>query len=192
MDLQPVIKIIECPRDAIQGIKVFIPTESKIKYINALLKVGFDTIDAGSFVSPRYVPQMIDTAEVLEAIEWKNHATKLSVIVANERGAIEASQIPGRNLPGRVTEVNHGAYSKRVPNHECRRDRRSWNRATECRIDPGRPLTQSVPSMNRGKITQSAIIDRRPRSEKRRLQNTLRSVQEDETSSMIGGAQVKW
>jgi len=91
---QPVVKIIECPRDAMQGIKVFIPTESKIEYLNALLKVGFDTIDAGSFVSPRYVPQMVDTPEVLEKIEWKDSATKLSVIVANVRGAIEASRFP--------------------------------------------------------------------------------------------------
>lgn len=77
-----------------QGIKVFIPTESKIEYLNSLLKVGFDTIDAGSFVSARYVPQMADTAEVLDTIDWKNSATKLSVIVANVRGAIEASRYP--------------------------------------------------------------------------------------------------
>lgn len=75
-----------------QGIKAFIPTESKIEYLNALLKVGFDTIDAGSFVSPRYVPQMADTAEVLQSINWKESASKLSVIVANVRGAIEASR----------------------------------------------------------------------------------------------------
>jgi len=89
-----VIKIIECPRDAMQGIKIFIPTESKIKYLNALLQVGFDTLDAGSFVSARYIPQMADTAEVLEKINWKDSATKLSVIVANVRGAIEASRYP--------------------------------------------------------------------------------------------------
>src|SRR6185295_11678370 len=77
-----------------QGIKVFIPTESKIEYLNALLKVGFDTIDAGSFVSARYVPQMADTAEVLDSIDWKNSTSKLSVIVANVRGAIEASRFP--------------------------------------------------------------------------------------------------
>lgn len=88
------IKIIECPRDALQGIKVFIPTELKVEYLNALLKVGFDTIDAGSFVSPRYVPQMADTAEVIENISWSDTSTKLSVIVANVRGAIEASRFP--------------------------------------------------------------------------------------------------
>lgn len=88
------IKIIECPRDAMQGIKTFIPTTSKIEYLNALLQVGFDTIDAGSFVSARYVPQMTDTAEVLEKINWQQSATKLSVIVANVRGAIEASRLP--------------------------------------------------------------------------------------------------
>lgn len=88
------IKIIECPRDAMQGIKTFIPTESKIAYLNALLKVGFDTLDAGSFVSARYIPQMADTAEVLEKINWKDSATKLSVIVANVRGAIQAGNCP--------------------------------------------------------------------------------------------------
>lgn len=76
-----------------QGIKVFIPTEQKIEYLNALLKVGFHTIDAGSFVSARYVPQMADTAEVLEKINWRESSTKLSVIVANVRGAIEASRL---------------------------------------------------------------------------------------------------
>ncbi|GIV32466.1 MAG: hydroxymethylglutaryl-CoA lyase [Chitinophagales bacterium] len=77
-----------------QGIKVFIPTEAKVEYINALLKVGFDTIDVGSFVSARYVPQMADTADVLRQIHWSESSSKLSVIVANVRGAIEACQYP--------------------------------------------------------------------------------------------------
>ncbi|HLT32568.1 MAG TPA: hydroxymethylglutaryl-CoA lyase, partial [Aquaticitalea sp.] len=63
------VKIIECPRDAMQGIKNFIPTEQKIQYIQSLLRVGFDTIDFGSFVSPRAIPQMIDTAEVLSRLD---------------------------------------------------------------------------------------------------------------------------
>jgi hydroxymethylglutaryl-CoA lyase len=103
-----VIKIIECPRDAMQGIKVFIPTEAKIQYMNALLKVGFDTLDAGSFVSARYVPQMADTPEVMEKIEWKDSATKLSVIVANVRGAIEAcrfQQITYLGYPLSISET---------------------------------------------------------------------------------------
>jgi len=84
------IKIIECPRDAMQGWQHFIPTEKKIQYINALLKVGFDTIDFGSFVSPKAIPQMADTAGVLKGLKIENNATKLLAIVANMRGAEEA------------------------------------------------------------------------------------------------------
>ncbi len=86
------IKIIECPRDAMQGIKLFIPTETKIAYINQLLKVGFDTIDFGSFVSPKAIPQMRDTADVLSKLELGNTKSKLLAIVANVRGANDASQ----------------------------------------------------------------------------------------------------
>ena len=81
------IKITECPRDAMQGIKEFIPTKHKINYINSLLQVGFDTLDFGSFVSPRAIPQLQDTAEVLEKIEFKNTNTKLLAIVASRKGA---------------------------------------------------------------------------------------------------------
>lgn len=87
------IKIIECPRDAMQGIKShFIPTEKKAQYINSLLKVGFDTIDFGSFVSPKAIPQMRDTAEVLSMLDLSNTKSKLLAIVANVRGAVDASQ----------------------------------------------------------------------------------------------------
>lgn len=85
------ISLIECPRDAMQGWPHFIPTQKKIEYINALLKVGFDTIDFGSFVSPKAIPQMADTKEVLNKIVPGNSATKLLVIVANTRGAEEAA-----------------------------------------------------------------------------------------------------
>lgn len=85
------MKIIECPRDAMQGIKPFIPTENKIKYINQLLKVGFDTIDFGSFVSPKAIPQMRDTGEVVKGLELESSSSKLLAIVANERGAREAA-----------------------------------------------------------------------------------------------------
>lgn len=88
------VKITECPRDAMQGIKTFIPTEDKVKYINALLKVGFDTLDFGSFVSPKAVPQMQDTAEVLEKIDLTHTSTKLLAIVGNMRGASEACVYP--------------------------------------------------------------------------------------------------
>ena len=87
----PSIKLIECPRDAMQGWKNFIPTEKKIKYINSLLKVGFDTIDFGSFVSAKAIPQMADTAEVVRSLESGVSSSKLLAIVANLRGAEEAT-----------------------------------------------------------------------------------------------------
>lgn len=90
MDLTP--KIIECPRDAIQGMEKFISTSEKVAYLNQLLKVGFDTLDFGSFVSPKAIPQMADTAEVLEKIDLNGTRTKLLAIVANARGAEEASR----------------------------------------------------------------------------------------------------
>lgn len=84
------IKIIECPRDAMQGIHTFIETEKKISYINQLLKVGFDTLDAGSFVSPKAIPQMADTAEVFRRLDLSGTQTKLLAIVGNVRGAEDA------------------------------------------------------------------------------------------------------
>lgn len=86
------IKIIECPRDSMQGIKSFIPTEKKVAYIQALLRVGFDTIDFGSFVSPRAVPQMQDTAAVLEQLDLSKTSSKLLAIIANTKGAEMAAQ----------------------------------------------------------------------------------------------------
>lgn len=86
------MKIIECPRDAMQGLHDFIPTETKINYINQLLKVGFDTIDFGSFVSPKAIPQMRDTAEVLDGLNLSDTQSKLLAIVANIRGAKDACQ----------------------------------------------------------------------------------------------------
>nr|WP_315220534.1 hydroxymethylglutaryl-CoA lyase [uncultured Flavobacterium sp.] len=86
------IKIIECPRDAMQGIKTFIPTERKVAYIQALLRVGFDTIDFGSFVSPKAIPQMQDTAEVLAQLDLSQTTSKLLAIIANTQGATLASE----------------------------------------------------------------------------------------------------
>jgi len=86
------MKIIECPRDAMQGIHDFIPTDKKVAYINSLLKVGFDTIDVGSFVSPKAIPQMKDTAEVLGKIDLAGTKSKLLAIIANLRGAQDAVQ----------------------------------------------------------------------------------------------------
>ncbi|HLS31484.1 MAG TPA: hydroxymethylglutaryl-CoA lyase [Flavobacteriaceae bacterium] len=88
------IKLIECPRDAMQGIKDFIPTEKKVDYIQALLRCGFDTIDFGSFVSPKAIPQMKDTAEVLANLDLSRTKTKLLAIVANVRGAEDAAKYP--------------------------------------------------------------------------------------------------
>jgi hydroxymethylglutaryl-CoA lyase len=85
------IKLIECPRDAMQGWKNFIPTEEKIVYINQLLKVGFDTLDFGSFVSSKNIPQMADTREVVQHLDLQNTKTKLLAIIANKRGAEEAA-----------------------------------------------------------------------------------------------------
>lgn len=86
------IKIIECPRDAMQGIKTFIPTARKVTYIQSLLRVGFDTIDFGSFVSPKAIPQMQDTVEVLAQLDLSQTQSKLLAIIANTQGAIAASQ----------------------------------------------------------------------------------------------------
>ncbi len=86
------ISLVECPRDAMQGWKHFIPTEQKIRYINSLLKVGFDTIDFGSFVSPKAIPQMADTREVIGNLELGLSRSKLLAIVANTRGAEDAVQ----------------------------------------------------------------------------------------------------
>ncbi len=95
------VKIIECPRDAMQGIRShFIPTEVKISYINALLKVDFDTVDFGSFVSPKAIPQMRDTAEVLAGLDLSRTKSKLLAIVANVRGAEDACQFEQINYLG--------------------------------------------------------------------------------------------
>ncbi len=84
------MQIIECPRDAIQGIESFIPTEIKIEYLNKLLQVGFDTLDFGSFVSPKAIPQLKDTKEVLNGLDLDDTNTRLLAIIANQRGGLEA------------------------------------------------------------------------------------------------------
>ncbi|MBK8472411.1 MAG: hydroxymethylglutaryl-CoA lyase [Sphingobacteriales bacterium] len=102
------MKIIECPRDAMQGIHTHIPTRQKIAYINALLRVGFDTIDFGSFVSPKVIPQMEDTRRVVRQLDLSDTDTQLLAIVANERGAVEASgfeQIHYLGFPFSVSET---------------------------------------------------------------------------------------
>ncbi|WP_029489872.1 hydroxymethylglutaryl-CoA lyase [Aquimarina agarivorans] len=88
------LKLIECPRDAMQGIKQFIPTERKLQYLQMLVNCGFDTLDVGSFVSPKAIPQMADTKQVLEQLDLSTTTTKLLTIVANVRGALAAAAMP--------------------------------------------------------------------------------------------------
>ena len=105
--MNPSVKIIECPRDAMQGIKTFIPTEKKVQYIQSLLRVGFDTIDFGSFVSPKAIPQMVDTADVLAQLDLSATKSKLLAIVANVRGAVDAckhSEIDYLGYPFSISE----------------------------------------------------------------------------------------
>ena len=102
------MKIIECPRDAMQGVANFIDTEQKVKYLNKLLEVGFDTLDFGSFVSPMAIPQLRDTAEVLAHLDLSSTKTKLLSIVANLRGAQQAAgfeQINYLGFPLSVSET---------------------------------------------------------------------------------------
>jgi hydroxymethylglutaryl-CoA lyase len=94
------VKLIECPRDAMQGLHDFIPTETKAAYINQLLKVGFDTIDFGSFVSPKAIPQLRDTAEVLNLLDLSQTKSKLLAIIANTRGAEDACKFEEINYLG--------------------------------------------------------------------------------------------
>jgi hydroxymethylglutaryl-CoA lyase len=110
------MKIIECPRDAMQGIDEFIPTDKKVKYINSLLKVGYDTIDVGSFVSPKAIPQMRDTAEVLKKIDLPgSRVSSLLTIIANLRGAKDAVQFDEVNYLGFPFSISE-TFQKRNTN----------------------------------------------------------------------------
>ena len=109
------MKIIECPRDAMQGIKKFIPTKKKIEYINQLLNVGFHTIDFGSFVSEKAIPQLKDTAEVLSGLDLSSKSTKLLSIIANIRGAEDACNFEEINYLGFPLSVSE-EFQKRNTN----------------------------------------------------------------------------
>lgn len=109
------MKIIECPRDAMQGLTEFIPTADKVDYINKLLKVGFDTIDFGSFVSSKAIPQMRDTSEVLSQLDWRNTRSKLLAIVANIKGAEDASGYEGIRYLGFPLSISE-TFQKRNTN----------------------------------------------------------------------------
>jgi hydroxymethylglutaryl-CoA lyase len=107
LPLSPKMKLIECPRDAMQGLHTFIPTDKKVEYINQLLQIGFNTIDFGSFVSPKAIPQLKDTAEVLSKLDLANTKSKLLSIIANVRGAKESAafeQISYLGFPFSVSE----------------------------------------------------------------------------------------
>ena len=106
--MKPTPRIIECPRDAMQGIKAWIPTEDKIRYINQILRAGFDTIDFGSFVSEKAIPQMKDTADVLNSLDLSGTRSKLLAIVANTRGAetaVQYSAIDFLGFPFSISET---------------------------------------------------------------------------------------
>ncbi|MFZ9630542.1 MAG: hydroxymethylglutaryl-CoA lyase [Bacteroidia bacterium] len=109
------LTLVECPRDAMQGIKNFIPTSLKIKYLTTLLQQGFDILDCGSFVNPESIPQMADTAEVVQAISQIETNTKLLVIVANERGALRAVAYPKIKYLGFPLSVSE-TFQKRNTN----------------------------------------------------------------------------
>lgn len=109
------MKIVECPRDAMQGFENFIPTPSKIAYIDQLLKVGFDEIDFGSFVSPRHVPQMRDTAQVIAGLAWEQSKSKLLAIVANARGARDACAFDAVSILGYPMSISE-TFQKRNTN----------------------------------------------------------------------------
>ena len=109
------LTLVECPRDAMQGIKTFIPTAVKIQYLTTLLQQGFDVLDCGSFVNPESIPQMADTAEVIQAISEIETNTKLLVIVANERGALRAVAYPKIKYLGFPLSVSE-TFQKRNTN----------------------------------------------------------------------------
>jgi len=111
---QTPVQIIECPRDAMQGIREFIPTQKKIAYINQLLKVGFHSIDFGSFVSHDLIPQMADTAEVIENLDLNGSSTKLIAIIANERGAEDAAQFSNIHCLGFPFSVSETFQKRNV------------------------------------------------------------------------------
>ncbi len=113
--MEKALKLIECPRDAMQGMHEFVPTEKKATYINQLLQCGFDTIDFGSFVSPKAIPQMRDTADVLSKLDLSNSKSKLLAIIANERGAEDACSFDEINYLGYPFSISE-EFQKRNTN----------------------------------------------------------------------------
>lgn len=133
------IKIIECPRDAMQGWKSLIPAGKKAEYINALLRVGFDTIDFGSFVSPKAIPQMADTREVLSRLDLSGSSSKLLAIVANLRGAEEAASCPEIRYLGYPFSVSE-TFQLRNTNSTIRESLARVEAIQECCLRSGKQL----------------------------------------------------
>jgi hydroxymethylglutaryl-CoA lyase len=133
------MKIIECPRDAMQGLHDFIPTEKKIRYINQLLKVGYDSIDFGSFVSPKAIPQLVDTADVLANLELTDTKSKLLAIIANTRGAEQAvayAEIQYLGFPFSISET----FQQRNTNSSIAQSLDSVQRIQELCVKNGKEL----------------------------------------------------
>jgi hydroxymethylglutaryl-CoA lyase len=133
------MKIIECPRDAMQGMELFIPTEDKVQYLNQLLRVGFDTLDAGSFVSPKAIPQMRDTAAVLDQLDLSTTPTKILAIVANTRGADEACRHPAVSYVGFPLSLSE-TFQQRNTNKSIPEALDTLNEIQELCVQSGRTL----------------------------------------------------
>ncbi|HAP02007.1 MAG TPA: hydroxymethylglutaryl-CoA lyase [Bacteroidetes bacterium] len=128
--MQESIHIVECPRDAMQGLKAFIPTKEKISYLNSLLEVGFNTLDFGSFVSPSAIPQMADTALLLPELNLEKTGTKLLAIVANVRGAREASmfeEISFLGFPFSISETFQKRNTNSTIDQSLHTVEQAWN-----------------------------------------------------------------
>jgi len=110
--------LVECPRDAMQGLRHWVPTEEKIAYLQVLLGVGFDVLDAGSFVSPQAIPQMKDTGEVLRALDYTDSLTRISVVVANEQGFSDALNHPSVHRVGFPLSVSE-TFQHRNTHRSC-------------------------------------------------------------------------
>ena len=132
-------KLVECPRDAMQGFSRFIPTKLKVRLINQLLKVGFHTLDFGSFVSPKHVPQMEDTEEVLNGIDISSTSTKLLAIVVNMKGVERALQFPAISFLGYPLSVSE-TFQRKNANQSIEGSVELANRTQELCIRNGKEL----------------------------------------------------
>lgn len=133
------MKIIECPRDAMQGLEVFIPTEDKVTYLNQLLKVGFDTLDAGSFVSAKAIPQLADTSAVFDQLDLSTTKTKVLAIAANTRGAEDACRHPAVTYVGFPLSLSE-TFQQRNTNKSIAQALETLNEIQECCVASGRTL----------------------------------------------------